>query len=562
MTDILPPAGWPSVRQLETNEFATGGANGNMNEQAKSLAARSELLKQYAALPYESKTGGYALNERVQLATGDIVRSTIASNVNNPNVDMTGWVKENSASQIFDESGLSQQDINDSSKLLSANVLDFFTKSELAAWKNDPNTFDASDAIIRAQTLSSGAEINFPSGTFKITKQIPSAKSWVGVRGGYNDRGTRVIVDNPIAINPVIDCSTLSFAVELHDIYFEDKQDRTHTLLEEGVYQGLYTGLRIDRFNTAIETSGTYAYFEDCYFMGNGTGIKPKPTANTGNANSTMFGCNRCVFIYNDIGYDVVGVSAADDLINVPFTSCGFELNRIGLNSPNRTWYLTLMNCWFEANTEYGLYAPTSHLIEINTRHNANSPKVVDLENATSIFGMLATFPQIAAKKLAVETHTSNVDFERKYFADNEVPQNGASISQVLGDDAGLSLAKIEFKRSPAGGGSAGGSNIVFSTQATSAAGTAIERWVLDRYGSLRPFSDNTYQLGSAESRVSKVFTTKVMYTGTCGDFVGSGSPEGVVVASKGSTYRKIDDGSPSFYVKESDAGSTGWVGK
>ena len=92
MTDILPPAGWPNVRQLETDEFATGGSNGNMNEQAKSLAARSELLKQYAALPYKSKTGGYALNERVQLATGDIVRSTIASNVNNPNENMTGWV--------------------------------------------------------------------------------------------------------------------------------------------------------------------------------------------------------------------------------------------------------------------------------------------------------------------------------------------------------------------------------------------------------------------------------------------------------------------------------------
>ena len=92
MTDINPTPSWAAVRQLEIGEFALGGANGNMNEQAKSLAARSELLKQYAALPYESKTGGYALNERVQIATGDIVRSTIASNVNNPNVDMTGWV--------------------------------------------------------------------------------------------------------------------------------------------------------------------------------------------------------------------------------------------------------------------------------------------------------------------------------------------------------------------------------------------------------------------------------------------------------------------------------------
>lgn len=113
MTDILPPAGWPNVRQLETNEFATGGANGNMNEQARSLAARSELLKKYAALPYESKTGGYALNERIQLATGDIVRSTIANNLNNPNENMNGWVKTNDASQIVSAGGETQQTIND-----------------------------------------------------------------------------------------------------------------------------------------------------------------------------------------------------------------------------------------------------------------------------------------------------------------------------------------------------------------------------------------------------------------------------------------------------------------
>ena len=95
MTDILPPAGWPNVRQLETNEFATGGANGNMNEQAKSLAARSELLKQYAALPYESKTGGYALGATVKLDNGDIVKSTVDGNVNDPNVNMTGWANPN-----------------------------------------------------------------------------------------------------------------------------------------------------------------------------------------------------------------------------------------------------------------------------------------------------------------------------------------------------------------------------------------------------------------------------------------------------------------------------------
>ena len=58
------------------------------------------------------KSGGYNLNDRVILDNGDIVRSTVANNTIDPNVDMTGWVKTNSTSQIFDKSGLSQQEWN------------------------------------------------------------------------------------------------------------------------------------------------------------------------------------------------------------------------------------------------------------------------------------------------------------------------------------------------------------------------------------------------------------------------------------------------------------------
>lgn len=54
MTDINPAPSWAAVRQLEIGEFALGGANGNMNEQAKSLAARSEFLKQRAAYQYNT----------------------------------------------------------------------------------------------------------------------------------------------------------------------------------------------------------------------------------------------------------------------------------------------------------------------------------------------------------------------------------------------------------------------------------------------------------------------------------------------------------------------------
>lgn len=44
--------------------------------------------------------GGYLKNARVMLSNGDIVKSTIDGNTNDPNVDMTGWVKTNDATQL------------------------------------------------------------------------------------------------------------------------------------------------------------------------------------------------------------------------------------------------------------------------------------------------------------------------------------------------------------------------------------------------------------------------------------------------------------------------------
>lgn len=62
---------------------------------------------------WHSRVGGYKLNERVVLTNGDIVKSTIDGNTNDPNVDTTGWVKDNSASQIFDQSlNLYQSELN------------------------------------------------------------------------------------------------------------------------------------------------------------------------------------------------------------------------------------------------------------------------------------------------------------------------------------------------------------------------------------------------------------------------------------------------------------------
>lgn len=49
---------------------------------------------------WHSRVGGYLENERVILTNGDIVKSAIDGNTNDPNVDMTGWVLEKDASQL------------------------------------------------------------------------------------------------------------------------------------------------------------------------------------------------------------------------------------------------------------------------------------------------------------------------------------------------------------------------------------------------------------------------------------------------------------------------------
>lgn len=60
-----------------------------------------------------AKGGGYPINYRVMLDNGDIVKSTVANNTTNPNVDMSGWINSLSASFVVDASGENQQGIND-----------------------------------------------------------------------------------------------------------------------------------------------------------------------------------------------------------------------------------------------------------------------------------------------------------------------------------------------------------------------------------------------------------------------------------------------------------------
>lgn len=60
---------------------------------------------------YATSIGGYPLNARLRLTNGDIVKSTIDGNTNDPNVDMTGWKRIENNGTLFlhaDEIGLTK----------------------------------------------------------------------------------------------------------------------------------------------------------------------------------------------------------------------------------------------------------------------------------------------------------------------------------------------------------------------------------------------------------------------------------------------------------------------
>lgn len=110
-------AGFPPITQQKISE---GGIpperndfNGIFNLYGQHIVHLNKGLPYEFDQSFADAIGGYPLNARLMLDNGDIVKSTVPNNVTNPNLDMAGWVKINSASQIFDQEGNSLQEAND-----------------------------------------------------------------------------------------------------------------------------------------------------------------------------------------------------------------------------------------------------------------------------------------------------------------------------------------------------------------------------------------------------------------------------------------------------------------
>lgn len=101
-------------------------------------------INDFGGAKWRDKAGGYKLGATVTLDNGDIVKSTVANNIINPNVDMTGWINPE----------LEQQGFND-----DVEVRAFANYRDIRSLNIEPSELDQTQGVIDALSALSAAGV-------------------------------------------------------------------------------------------------------------------------------------------------------------------------------------------------------------------------------------------------------------------------------------------------------------------------------------------------------------------------------------------------------------------
>lgn len=241
------------------------------------------------------------------------------------------------------------------------------------------------------------------------------------------------------------------------------------------------------------------------------------------------------------------GIAAAQNAIClINRTNPGVNTKRKGLN----VYLETAAN--LSGNTD-GLQVNVGVTIDATTITGANH--VDGIESSTWVTGTAVSLAQINAVKARIgvvgNAHVQNAVSFLAYLpnvttgatVDNltglelDTPAGGGTVTNITGINASLNTNGVIGVAQAFGGIFGGGTN-----------GASRAAILLD--------SSNSGVVGSALAWGSPAAITAAIYSGT-------GSPETVVTANKGSLFLRQDGGAgTTLYVKESGSGNTGWVGK
>ncbi len=482
------------------------------------------------------------------------------------------------------------------------------------------NTADDLVPIQNAIDIStSGAQIKFPPGTYRISNVITGASDITLIGDGPNTSTIRTVSDSA----PVIRFTDFSrFAVKnialqgnrtniLHII--ATGADVYYPLVERVFFTGVNTNSSAIFFDIPDNNPIYFPIVKDCVVNG-GTAapnvLSGSIGINFGGAGSTLTVGPR---IYNTRIFNVhtgVRCDTVDTGVGIGLILDGIQ---IGARTGRGIHFISGSgHCWFlDTRFENGAIdvyvefdAGTSDNFVSGTFSNASGTQIVDNGIRNGWWGTdgsggvnnrlpnpltLVSAPTLsslspnslvtlnASRVTASVTGTSGqtVRHDGTTWAASSVISNdgtdatingrlgvGTSPSQLLHISSGspyLSIART--------GGGARTFNIGVDASGRlsidDATGGAV-RYIMDTSGNFFPSSDSTLNLGGTANKFLNFHTVVVFFNNDPSIRSGSGSPEGVVAANVGSLYLRTDGGaSTSLYVKEANDGvNTGWVAK
>lgn len=258
-------------------------------------------------------------------------------------------------------------------------------------------------------------------------------------------------------------------------------------------------------------------------------------------------------------GHVDLGSNARDGLNLAGVTSVSHANN-------SRSHVGTYIAC--QSNGRYGAYIGSrSNILALYLENNVTKDLYFDTyawgnQVMLTQVSSFASITEVTAGVNEIRTNSMNADYVGGFW--NKVALSGrAGKGLIVYSDDGtagtLSLEKTGVRAFKLAGG---GSNADFVTSFTNDNASFAHSIVIQ--GVIAPLADNTRSCGTSTLRWGNSYSTNFRPgNGSPTWTSGSGTPEGVLSASVGSLYTRIDGGaSTTLYVKESGAGSTGWVAK
>lgn len=347
---------WDSAINLITQE-------GGIPALAVSTASgeNQQEINDYNGTKWRNKAGGYGVNARVMLESGDIVKSTVAGNTTNPNVDMTGWINANDASF----SSFKQPDAN----AIDTTVLAHLSKQQfLDEYSTPKNAVDAKRSNV--------TDIKIPAGTHPVTGQL--------VIGGYvklEGAGDGSVLKFEGSGNGINYTSSLGVLFDDH----AHRQLRDFRIQGDGTVSDFPTPKNGTTIGYQFSGVGHYSSTEGLSLDRHGTGMKIS-NAYTNNAKKNYYRANKIglhlnsvtshreELIYARFNSEAAVLIEGGSTQNITFAGGAIEGNRgrgLWVKNLPANWYVQLQldDLYMESNGDLTEGVPATDVQSIPNMH-------------------------------------------------------------------------------------------------------------------------------------------------------------------------------------------------